>query len=193
MIRRTWTLCDSSEHIKLYEGIIHKVQEMGYLEGANIPPLYWLKNNKSFGKCSYLVLPNNNWTSDGISLHIAYRNLPVQDALETLVHEVVHFCATYKYGRAGKGHGYYFHMIADKFSRIFNVPLGTYNQDKNVAQKIITSSKSGYKYELYCSKCGKVVRKFKRWNSTLASADFYWHKVCGTEGTLKWRKIKQEV
>lgn len=190
MVRKTWSLCDSQEHIKLYNNIVHQVQKIGYLEGATIPPLYWLKNNnRALGKCSYYMKSDGSFTSDGICIHIGYKNLPVQDALETLVHEIVHFCSIYKYGLQGTGHKYYFHTIAKKFSQIFNIALGTHAQNMNIVNALIQPSKEIYHYEVYCSKCGKVIQRYKRWNKHLEYSNMYIHTPCGKQAFLNWRKI----
>lgn len=132
-ITRNWIKCDSPEHIKLYNDVVNAFREAGYFEGAETPPLYWIKSMRSFGQCSYKIKLNENpnyynrsktaVVSDAIGIHIGYKKLNPQKALGTIVHEVTHAAAAFRYGRNGVGHGYNFKAIGDKMGKKFSVQV----------------------------------------------------------------------
>lgn len=198
MIKKTWKLCASKEHIELYHNIIDKARELGYIEGENTPPLYiFRKSVRTFGKCSYKIysesyLSMKKITSDGIAISEGFLSLPVEKATETLVHEVAHFCSACKYGKQGVGHNYYFKEIGNRIGQYFNVRVNTYCTETSSLQEVLQNRKSiDYKYEIYCPVCGCVLGKYKTFCDTVQRPYRYMHRKCNCT-RLKSRKIENK-
>lgn len=206
MIPNTWRLCTSKEHLELYHKIIEKAHELGYLAGAQTPPLYvFKKSKKSLGKCSYrsYYCYDSYWghnvrkfTSDGVAISEGFLTLSVEKATATIVHEVAHFCSAYKYGAKGLHHCGYFHYIGNHLGRCFNVVIGTYcTEEKNVVNAVL-EKENPYKYELYCPVCGAVIDRYKIACDAVQRPWRYYHKNCkkGTypETELKSRRIENK-
>lgn len=207
MIPNTWKLCTSKEHLELYHKIIDKAHELGYLKGAQTPPLYVFKKSvRSLGKCSYKGFScyDSYWghnvkkvISDGIAISEGFLNLPVDKSTATLVHEVAHFCSGYEYGRQGTYHNGYFHYIGNHIGRCFNVRVETYTTDeRTVVNAVLKKEKNTYKYELYCPVCGTVIDRYKIACDAVLRPWRYYHKNCekGTypETELKSRRIENK-
>lgn len=204
MITSTWKKCTEQPFIELYTQVINKAKELGYLEGYQAPPLYWVQRKNTMGLCSYKFIgvkqnryghTERLYTSDGIALNIIYKNLSPQECLNTLVHEVTHFCAVTKYGREGSGHNYYFYLVGDKLGNAFNTKIERLCSKEDEGDKALAiqnrQNRKPYVYETYCTLCGHVIKKYTYFHNILnrIGNGNYYHTTCGQESKIAYRKI----
>lgn len=206
MIKNTWKICASKEHIELYYKIINKARELGYLKGAETPPLYTCKQStRALGWCSYKIVYgvpytySKSITSNGICISEGFLSLEASKATETLVHEIAHFCSAWKYGEDGVHHNARFRSIGNHIGWFFDVEIDTHTTNHEIANSVLkkrVETKTLYKYELYCPVCGKVFNQYKTECNAIKYPSRYYHKNC-PKGVypatkLSSRKIKNK-
>lgn len=117
---------DVPEIFDIYKEVVAHARELGYLEGAETPPLYWIQNKTHpYGCCNWTIQrteERNYYNSTGVKaivrgifINEMFRNASEKIIRTILVHEVAHMCSVTKYGpKWGKGHCDYFYAIGDK-------------------------------------------------------------------------------
>lgn len=161
---------DVPEIFDIYTEVVAHARELGYLEGVETPPLYWLKNSmKTFGKCQWTQFKTykrtyyNNSGYDAtitkIMINVGFRKASAEAIRTILVHEVTHACAVAKYGpKWGGGHNNYFYAIGRKLGLKWSIDVKRLaNKDtRNEFYQYLVSQKGMKMYDkIYRVACGK--------------------------------------
>ena len=106
------------------------------------------------------------------------RNRSESEIMDLVKHELAHYIIAVRMGEP-HGHDKYF---VEECQKLGTNNIGEiYSQEKG---KAVTN----YRYALRCSKCGRLIRYYKRDCATLKNAEFYKSSCC--QSPLKVEKLK---
>lgn len=114
--------------LNIYTDIVSCAVEIGYIVGAEVPPLCWLEgSHRAYGKC-VTCQEDDEIVVRRICLNVGFEHSPEEIVRTILTHEVAHLCAARKYGTDGCGHGRYFHEVGDRLGQACGVTVRTHDQ-----------------------------------------------------------------
>lgn len=135
---------------------------------------------KKEGYCCYSHVTN----MFEINISKVLLNISKEEILGTLAHEIIHTV------EGCFNHGSKFLCIMDILNKNENIKItvtGSKHETINALESVGKLS-SMYKYEAYCTKCGKHIKYISKGNANIVKhPEYYYHKECG--GSLAIRRI----
>lgn len=147
--------------------------QFGLHADENIPVVLNNRLTRALGVCHY-VYSYETFTKKAtkIELQKAFyccETVADNDILSTLIHEYLH--AVFPYDNHGGKWKYY----ADLITANTEYKITIYSEPEGFDPYIMAN-----KYELYCPKCGLVLRKYKKKTGMCAHPQNYMHRSCQT-------------
>lgn len=184
---RGWQDIKDDRILTLYREVIENAKAVGYFKNQRVPSLYTRKNMiGALGKC-YTKKMLFGELDQAILISDLMFKYDDEKIRSTIIHEVAHAVTP------GYDHNYIWRNAGNRIGAKWDITVSRLCSDEQInidfCKASIAKENTQYLYELYCPKCGKVIKRYKTLCDAVQHPHRWIHSGCG--GQLESRKIEQ--